>query len=155
MLDSIWTNQRSILLSRVIVYFFAITLLAMDLGGVWLADQFGHLISVQRMTENGGLYFMICLYGCSLPAYVVLYGLHKLLVNIRDEKVFVQENVSILRRISWCMFIAMAICMAFCWPLPILSVVVLSAGFIGLIVRVVKNVFERAIQMKQELDLTI
>ena len=33
--------------------------------------------------------------------------------------------------------------------------IALAAGFTGLIVRVVKNVFQQAIAMKDELDLTV
>ena len=33
--------------------------------------------------------------------------------------------------------------------------IAIAAGFMGLIVRIVKNVFEQAITMKDELDLTV
>jgi hypothetical protein len=46
-------------------------------------------------------------------------------------------------------------CAAACPVYLPLSFVSLAAGFMALIVRIVKNVFERAIVMKDELDLTV
>ncbi|MFR1758596.1 MAG: DUF2975 domain-containing protein, partial [Christensenellaceae bacterium] len=56
---------------------------------------------------------------------------------------------------SWCCFGACLICFAssfYCLPILLIAI---AAGFMGLIVRIVKNVFEQAITMKDELDLTV
>ena len=72
---------------------------------------------------------------------------------------FVEENVKLLRAISWCCFGAAAATLvggaaAVKLFLPLL-VLAAAAAFMGLIVRIVKNVFQQAITMKSELDLTI
>jgi hypothetical protein len=38
---------------------------------------------------------------------------------------------------------------------PLLLLVAIAAGFMGLIVRIVKNAFQQAIAMKDELDYTV
>ena len=42
-----------------------------------------------------------------------------------------------------------------CARIFFLGFVALAAGFVGLIVRIVKNVFSAAIDMRSELDLTV
>jgi chromate transport protein ChrA len=82
-------------------------------------------------------------------------SLHRLLGNIRGGIVFARENVKELRRTSWCCFGVCAICLlstAYYMPFLLISV---AAGFVGLIVRIVKNTFEQAIAMKEELDFTV
>ena len=48
-----------------------------------------------------------------------------------------------------------AVCLVSClYYLPFIAVAI-AAGFMALIVRIVKNIFQQAIDMKAELDLTI
>ena len=41
------------------------------------------------------------------------------------------------------------------WALPLFTAGFIAAGFMALLVRIVKNIFQQAIDMKAELDLTI
>ena len=60
-----------------------------------------------------------------------------------------------LRAVSWyCVWVAL-ICLAGCVCYPPFVFVAIAAAFMALIVRIVKNVFQQAISMKSELDLTI
>ena len=155
-MKKIVTAKQSIIISRVIVYFFTLLLIVLDITGWWIGMRLeGAAILRHRMSFDDCLCFIICLYTCSFPAYYVLYSLHRLLVNIASGKVFIPENVQYLRRSSWCLFIAAAICLVGVIWLRVLLTIVASAGFVGLIVRVVKNIFEQAIAMKEELDLTV
>lgn len=155
-MKKIVTAKQSIIISRVIVYFFTLLLIVLDITGWWIGMRLeGAAILRHRMSFDDCLCFIICLYTCSFPAYYVLYSLHRLLVNIASGKVFIPENVQYLRRCSWCLFIAAAICLVGVIWLRVLLTIVASAGFVGLIVRVVKNIFEQAIAMKEELDLTV
>lgn len=56
---------------------------------------------------------------------------------------------------SWCCAGAALLALggALVWPTMLLLTV--AAGFMALIVRVVKNIFEQAIRMKDELDYTV
>lgn len=145
-----WTKDRSISLSLCCVWIFAAILLAADISGYWLVDWFTWF----RDTDE--FIVLLCsLYGASVFAWVCLWCLRTLLRNIRIDLVFVTENVTILRRISWCCAGASVIFLAgtpFYLPLFIPAA---AAAFMMLIVRVVKNVFQKACGMKDELDLTI
>ena len=151
-----WNESRSLWLSRVMVGVFFATLVLCDIFGWWLVRFLCEkLIAVNH--GLGGVYVLLgCLYICSIPAYAVLWDLRRLLKNITADRVFVPENVRYLRRISWCCIAAAAVTAAGAvieWPSLVL--ITAAAGFMALIVRIVKNVFERAIAMKDELDLTI
>ncbi len=101
-----------------------------------------------------------------LPAgYAVLICLDKLLGNIELDIIFDKENTEIFKKISICCFYATAIgiiaCAVFivteishilCVPILILAC---GEAFMGLIVIVIKIVFNRAIEIKTENDLTI
>ena len=56
---------------------------------------------------------------------------------------------------SWCCFGACLVSFASSLYWPPIMLVAIAAGFVGLIVRIVKNVFEQAITMKDELDFTV
>ena len=87
--------------------------------------------------------------------WLLLWSMWRLLGNLRRERVFVAENVRSLRRVSWCCAAAASICLLSClYYLPFIFAAG-AAAFMALIVRIVKNVFQQAIAMKSELDLTV
>ena len=160
-----WSSKNSIILSQVCVGVFAALLLALDIFAYPLAVQF-----CQNVHYIGGhgwerlwtvtdwqlaAVLLTAVYVGSVFAWVALYKLFRLLRQIKHERVFVEENVKLLRAISWCCFGAAAATLvggAAYLPLVVLAV---AEAFMGLIVRIVKNVFQQAISMKSELDLTI
>ena len=103
-----------------------------------------------RMQVTAGIYI------CLLIALFILYMLDRLLSNIRKEEIFIPQNVSYLRGISWA-------CFAMCVPCLLVSVygsqiflfIMVAAAFMGLILRVVKNVIESAVLIKEENDYTV
>lgn len=98
---------------------------------------------------------LITLY-CAVPAAVIaLVCLDLLLNNIRKNQPFVTKNVTLLRIISYCAFAEAAIFIWFSTLKPFGYVVVIACAFMGLILRVVKNVFEQAIEIREENDFTI
>ena len=61
----------------------------------------------------------------------------------------------LLRQVSWCCVGAGAVCLVSClYYLPFIAVAI-AAGFMALIVRIVRNIFQTAIGMKDELDYTV
>lgn len=100
---------------------------------------------------------------CVVPAgYVALISLDKLLINVKKDIVFDVKNVKLLNIISWACFYAGAIGLT-SFILILINdfmfetMIVLSAGefFMWLVVRVVKHIVEKAIELKEENDLTI
>ena len=97
----------------------------------------------------------ITLYICEALAFGALWSLHKLLSNINNDQVFIPENTSCLRRISWiCMIMGVVLFIFSLWQTIFLFAAILVIMF-GLIMRVLKNVFEKAVEIKSENDFTI
>ena len=147
-----WNKDKSIMLSRFCVAVFAGLLAALDIGAYRFAAWF---VQVRLMHRQLGILLMISIYSGSVFAWICLYRLWRLIDNIRRGEVFVDANVAHMRVISWCCVWAAGICLAstaYYLPFGFLAI---AAGFMALIVRIVKNAFQQAIAMKDELDLTI
>jgi hypothetical protein len=104
-------------------------------------------------TEIG--YAMPIIYLCCAIALIALVSLDQLLFNIKNGIVFEARNVHILRRISWCCLIAALVLLVGSFFSLVFLLLSVMAGFMGLILRVVKNVFQAAVDLKAENDFTI
>ena len=148
-----WNKNKSAKLSLICIYVFAALLIAADVLALRFAKWY-------TMIRFGGIWQYIVLlsvsiYLLSIPAWICLYKLWKLLRNITSGNVFVEANVSLLRAVSWCCAAASLLgLLSAIYYLPFM-IIAIAAAFMMLIVRVVKNVFRQAVDMKSELDLTI
>ena len=148
-----WSKERSVTLSRCCLIVFALCLLALDVGARWFSMWF--CVTMRGMPRQLAVLMTFSIYSGSVFAWLCLYRLWGLLANIRRGDVFIKANVVHMRAISWCCAAAAAICvLSAAYYLPFAFVAV-AAGFMALIVRIVKNAFEQAIAMKDELDLTV
>ncbi len=144
-----WDRDKSLLLSRVCVWLFAGALAALCAGAPWLWPWL-----VGR--PEGAAWYMAVTYITAVPAAVVLYGLHRLLQNLSAGKVFIAGNVRWLRVLSWCCIAAGLVYLAGALAGNlVLWVLAAAAAFVGLMLRVVKNVFAQAVALKEENDYTI
>ena len=129
-----------------------ILLATLDIGCYWAVGWF---VRLRLMNRDSIFLMMATIYLCSGFGWVLLVRLWQLLQNIRVQLVFDARNVRLLRQVSWCCVGAGAVCLVSClYYLPFIAVAI-AAGFMALIVRIVKNIFQQAIDMKSELDLTI
>ena len=146
------TKDMSIRLSLICVCVFTVILLAADIFAYrWISWY----VEWRTMRPESVALMMVTLYTASVFGWVCLWALWKLLRNIKSEIVFDKDNVRLLRIISWCCaFAAIIFLVSGVYYAPCFLVAV-AAAFMMLIVRVVKNVFQQAIEMKSELDLTI
>ncbi len=148
-----WSDKNSIVLSQVSVVLFGAALLAVV---VWAPRLVEWLVGFSRAELAGQEpFFYVTIYVGALPAVLMLYSLHKLLDNIGASRVFTADNVAHLRRISWsCFFGALVsfISVQYYFPWILVSI---AAGFMGLIVRVVKNLLAQGVVLKQDADLTV
>ena len=95
------------------------------------------------------------LYVMGIPGYGVLISLELLLCNLRRGVVFEQKNVRLLRIISWCCA-GVSLAFLLLGTAHLFALLIgIAAAFFGLILRVLKNVFEQAIRIKQENVFTI
>ena len=147
-----WLKSKSILFSKLGVLLFAGLLAVLDIGGWRIVRWFGALRHLPRQNSLG---ILIALYLCSVFGWILLWSMWKLLRNLGRGQVFTEENVRLLTRVSWCCAAAAFICaLGFVVYTPFL-IPVAAAGFMALIVRIVRNVFQKALEMKNELDLMI
>ncbi len=148
-----WNKDKSVKLSKFCVYIFAVLMVAIAISAPKL---FNVLIRLRGYYLKGTLpYFLISTYTACVPATIALLGLNKLLANIEKGDVFIRENVAIMRRLSWRCITAGLIALVSClYYMPFL-IIAAAAGFVGLILRVVKNVFAEAVELKEYNDFTI
>lgn len=82
--------------------------------------------------------------------------LFRLLLRVRAGKVFTAESVSLIRGISWGCYLVGAVFGAVSMYFVMVGLMLaFVAGFLGLCLRVVKNVIEEATEIKAENDMTV
>ncbi|HCR84567.1 DUF2975 domain-containing protein [Syntrophomonas wolfei] len=148
-----WNGEKSIILSKLCVLLFMGLLVAAVVTAPWLTQWYVEFS--QAGLEEEAAYFMATIYVGSVPAAYLLYSLLKLLRRIETGQVFTAKNVELLRRISWSCFVGAGIALIsllYYYPWLFMGV---AAAFMGLIVRVVKNVVAQAVELKNEADYTV
>ncbi len=147
-----WNKDRSVRLTTVFTVLFAAVLLAADIFGfAWIPWY----ISVSALKDSDLSKFCVTIYAASAAAWVCLYAMYRLLRNISGSQVFTQENITLLRVISWCCAAACIVFLISVLYYPPFIIVSAASGFMMMIVRVVKNILQQAAGMKSELDLTV
>lgn len=148
-----WNNEKSIGLTKFFILLFAAAYILV-------------LIFCPRMTKEFVTYsfsargkdfmlFMATIYSSAVPLGIILWNLYKVIGRIGEEKIFSDENVRSLRLISWMCFAVAAVCIVSTAYYVFFLIVAACAAFMGLLIRVIKNVFVRAGEIKEENDYTI
>ena len=139
-----WDHSKSLLLTA---WWMRIALV------VWcvLAVAVPVLCWMQRLPMDMALLFGVLF----VPVLLAFYGLYKMLHNIQQGIIFSKANTASLRLVSWACFFAAVFLLvsAIRWPILIAASGVI--GFLGLFVRVIKNMLSEAIVLKEENDFTI
>lgn len=139
-------TKRSIIISYIACAAVGLCLI----GAMFIVP--GVLIKYYNSPRND---ILLCFYPSAVLGLTALASLIFLLKNIMENEIFCRENVRLLWIISNCCFIVAVITFigGFFW----LSFFVLSAaaGFMGLIIRVVKNVMQKGVELREENDLTV
>lgn len=146
-----WNDNKSIILSRICVMVFMALLVFTAVLAPWLVER-----SIENTDIDGTItFFLITVYTGCIPAALLLISLYTVLRRIGKGEVFISKNVESLRFISWYCFIGAVISfVSVLYYLPWIFVAV-AAAFVGLIVRIVKNVFARAVSLQDDADFTI
>lgn len=117
-----------------------------------LPDNIGNRANISQW---GRTLSLICTYSIVLDMMLADIMLFFLLLRVRRGEVFTDCSVALIRGVSWC-------CLFLCIPFGFLGIyfqlswiVCLLAVFLGLCLRVCKNAFEVATEIKQENDLTV
>ena len=146
-----WTSANSLRLSRILT--IAVLVLAVGILFLipvitqWYDDVSGREPIMPMLT--------VCLYISDIFAVLALWELNTLLANISKQELFTERNTKCVRVISWCCFgLAAVFAVLSFWRLLALLVAVIAA-FVGLILRVVKNMLATATELREENDYTI
>lgn len=148
-----WNDDKSLLLTRVCVWLSAVALVLLCVSAPWLFSWF-----IQKrliLPPQSRDYFLVTTYTVAVPAAIALYMMNRLLANIRKEEVFTEKNTRYLREMSWCCLAAgLIFLVSSFYYLPFFALCA-AAVFMALILRVIKNVFAQAEEIKKENDYTI
>lgn len=140
--------------------------LSLGLSGVFFAALiFGmsvlpHYVNVlNRMPEgiffDGKTEIAICCYAVLTVAMVADVLMFWLLIRVKHELVFTEISVALIRWVSWCVIIIGVLFLALGYFLVEGLICAAAALFLGLCLRIVKNVIERATEIKLENDFTV
>lgn len=150
-----WNKDKSILLSLVIVRVCYVLLAACCIAAPWIVGAYDHGYITSAGLPSLFVPLLVTLYCAVPPAAAALFCLDKLLTNIRKGEPFINRNVTCLRIISHCCFLEAVIFVYFATQRYFAVLVVIAFAFMGLILRVVKNVFRQAVDIREENDFTI
>lgn len=142
-----WDYRKSAKLSLILTYVFIAALAA---AVIFLPALITWYVEVMGRDQNLPTIVMITCYPCVPFAAVMLFSLRALLKNIISDLVFGDENIRLLKRISICCGVAsLILLLAGSLYLPF-YVAGVSAAACGLIVHVIKNLFETALQLQRK-----
>lgn len=137
----------SVILSVVFLIAVAVAAVAMP----WLAFEMMHMPSEQPHIA----FVFAIVYAILVLAFAAGVFMLRLLHRIRRGEVFTEQSVAQLRGVSWCCLLAGGLFVLLGIYFPLSFAVAFVALFVGLCLRVVKNVLEEAVVLKSENDLTV
>ncbi len=110
---------------------------------------------IRILKDDQNLALLIAFYLCVPIALFALYNLEKLLCNITAGDVFIRPNVRIIRRVCGCCLLVSVICLPAAFYYPPLIFFCIVMAFLCPVVNVVRYVFDAAVSIREENDLTI
>lgn len=148
-------KDRSLLASRIVVKVCYVIVAACCVFGPALVKYYDEKTAPIPNRGDVAAPLLITLYCCVPFAVCVLVCLDLLLKNIANGQPFIAKNVTYLRIISYCCFGVALAFIYFSVLRPFAFTIVFVAAFFGLILRVVKNCFKEAVEIREENDATI
>ncbi|MBO5211436.1 MAG: DUF2975 domain-containing protein [Clostridia bacterium] len=154
-----WNSKKSVNLSIVVCFILSAILVLLAIFGpmvfkLYMTAYRGFLPAGDAMRHLSRT-FVLCFYPSAVFAGIILYSLLKLLFNIKGGQVFINQNVTLLRVVSWCCIAIAIITFVGAFFYMPFGFVALAGGFVGIMLRVLKNVMQSAVELREENDLTI
>lgn len=144
-------RSNTLTLSLAFTTLFATALAILTLFAPWIVEFICAFFHHEHLTK-----FLTVVTYLAVPAgWGAIVMLYKILINVAKGNVFIEENVKSLGILSWlCIYVGLL--SAYTSHKFIMFILVsISAFFIGLIVQVVRNIISKAIEIKEDNDLTI
>ena len=159
MKETLWNSKRSIILTKFCILALMLVSVIMMFCGKYLISRFLILTGGAKIDISNEFSFYIITfisYMLGIIALLTLFCMLRFTINLEKDLIFVPQNIKWLRFISYgCLSAGLLLIITTVVYHKLFLVLSLAALFMMLIVRVIKNAFEQAIEMKEELDLTI
>jgi len=151
-----WNKSRSIKLSNILVKCLTVVMIILAFFVPAMVRWYDDM-SVGSGLVNTSVFIPLCctLYVSWIFGMICIGALWRLLANIDGNRIFIEQNTKCLRVISWCCVAVGIIFAVFGFWRFLSFIVAFVAIFFGLILRVLKNVFEQAVLIQEENDFTI
>jgi hypothetical protein len=140
--------------SKIATVIFLLMVVVADVCGVWISQYVSYCWAAKFDTVSVSIIATIWYLG-TVGGYAILGSVYKLLNNMSKDIVFDRANTTLMNYITIALIGIGVVCVVGgfvwfgCWFLTIISL------FMALVVSCVKVVFDKAITMKEEMDLTI
>ena len=159
MKDLLWNSKKSIILTKFCILALMVISVIMMFCGRSLISRFLSMTGGAKIniSKELSLYIITFIsYILGIIAQVTLFCMFKFVTNLEKDLVFIPQNIKWLRFISYgCLSAGLLLIVVTVVYHKLYLIFSLAALFMMLIVRVIKNAFEQAVKMKEELDLTI
>ena len=159
MKESLWSSKKSIILTKFCIMALMLISVIMMFCGKYLISKFLSITGGAKIdiSSEFSLYIITFIsYILGIIALLTLFCMLSFVSNLEKDLIFVPQNIKWLRYISYgCLAAGLLLIIVTIVYSKFFLVICLAALFMMLIVRVIKNAFEQAVAMKEELDLTI
>lgn len=148
------TNNTIIRWTKIATVLFIAMVMVMDAVALIVAKYISYVWALKTDSMSVGI-IAGSIYAGTIAGYVILVSVYKLLSNMEKDEVFEKKNTKLMSAMVWGL-IGAGVCSAvggFVWEGSFCLTI--AAVFMALIVLSVRVVFDKAIDMKSELDLTI
>ncbi len=108
-----------------------------------------------QINDTGRVLVLVVAYLVLAVAAAADVFLFLLLRRVREGEVFTGRSVALIRGVSWCCILFGLLFAVLGYYFQLALAVSFAVVFLGVCLRVVKNVVEQAVQLKQENDLTV
>lgn len=108
-----------------------------------------------EITEGGRIFVLCLAYGILAILILANSLLFSLLLRVRAGLVFTEKSVALIRGVAWCCLLLGIVFGLLGIYFQLSFIVAFAAIFLGICLRVVKNVIEEATEIKSENDLTV
>ncbi len=145
-------THKSVTLTLWLTRCIAVLVVALALG---MPAVMRELADVLVLPESRRGLVLTAFYLCLVGIAPALWNIDRLLCAIGSGQVFVEANVRRLLRIRLCCALVSLICAVtgfICFPVWFLAVIM---GFLWFLIRVVADVIQAAVYLREENDLTI
>ena len=146
-----WTSAKSLLLSRCLT----IATLMLGIVSLFCIPVITEWYDAISGEEPIHIVLNIILYLSAILGILSLWQLLMLLNRLAKQQVFVAENARCFRLISWCCFGVAILWLVLTFWRFLAFFVAFIAAFAGLLLRVMKNMLETAVELREENDFTI